>query len=58
MRYQRRCLAVGLLTGLVFHSNSAMIVFMENLSITGTLLLLAIHGSGRYNLDARQARQE
>lgn len=35
-----------------------MIMFMENLSITGALLRLPIHGSGRYSLDALQARQE
>lgn len=45
------------LAAILFHSNLAdqmqMIMFMKNMSITGGLLLLVIHGSGVYSLDSK-----
>ena len=42
--------AFTLLAALIFHSNLAdqmqMILFMKNISITGGLLLLSVHGAG------------
>lgn len=44
-----------LVAGFIFHSNFSdqmqSILFMKNLSITGGLLLLAIHGAGNWSLD-------
>jgi putative oxidoreductase len=41
--------------GLLFHADfgdqTQMIMFMKNMSITGGLLLLATHGSGKWSLD-------
>ena len=41
----------------VFHSNLAdqmqMILFMKNLSIMGGLLLLSVHGAGRFSIDSK-----
>jgi putative oxidoreductase len=45
------------IAGIIVHSNFAdqmqMIMFMKNMSITGGLLLLAVHGSGIFSLDNR-----
>jgi len=44
---------------LIFHRNFAdqmqSIMFMKNLSITGGLLLLAVHGSGVFSIDRKLA---
>lgn len=49
----------SLVTASLFHLNFADpvqgVMFLKNLSIAGGLLLLAIHGAGRYSLDARRA---
>jgi len=46
-----------LAAGFIFHFNFAdqmqSILFMKNLAITGGLLLLAIHGTGRFSLDSK-----
>jgi len=46
-----------LVTALIFHSNFAdqmqLIMFMKNLTITGGLLILSVHGSGKLSLDAK-----
>lgn len=43
--------------GLIFHADfgdqTQMILFMKNMSIAGGLLLLAVHGSGVWSLDAK-----
>jgi putative oxidoreductase len=48
------------LAGLLFHSNFGdqiqMITFLKNLSIAGGFLVLAVHGAGRFSVDARQSR--
>ncbi len=45
------------IAALIFHSNFSdqmqMIMFMKNLSITGGLLLLALHGAGSLSLEKR-----
>ena len=50
----------SLLTALIFHSNLGdqmqMVMFLKNLSITGAFLMLAANGSGRYSIDARNAK--
>lgn len=44
-----------LVAGVIFHSNFAdqmqMILFMKNVSITGGLLLLSVHGAGMFSVD-------
>ena len=44
-----------LMAGIIFHSNLAdqmqMILFMKNISITGGLLLLSVHGAGELSID-------
>ncbi|MFK5913071.1 MAG: DoxX family protein [Woeseiaceae bacterium] len=44
-----------LVAALIFHSNLAeqmqMILFMKNISITGGLLLLSVHGAGILSVD-------
>jgi len=46
-----------LAAGFLFHFNFAdqmqSILFMKNLAITGGLLLLAVHGTGRWSLDSK-----
>jgi putative oxidoreductase len=48
-----------LLSALMFHHDFAnqtqMIMFMKNVSITGGLLLLVVHGAGRISVDRRAA---
>ena len=43
------------IAALIFHSNLAeqmqMILFMKNMSITGGLLLLSVHGAGILSVD-------
>lgn len=52
--------AFTLLAGVIFHSNFAdqmqMILFLKNLSITGGLLLLAVHGAGELSLDKKLSK--
>ena len=52
--------AFTLVAGIIFHSNFAdqmqSIMFMKNLSITGGLLLLAVHGAGHFSLDNKLAK--
>lgn len=52
--------AFTLVAGAIFHSNFAdqmqMIMFMKNLSITGGLLLLAVHGAGALSLDKKLSK--
>lgn len=49
-----------LLAALLFHNNFSdhmqQILFLKNLSISGGLLLLAVHGAGEYALDTRQQK--
>lgn len=49
-----------LLSALIFHTHFAdqvqMIMFWKNVSITGGLLLLVVHGAGAFSLDARSGR--
>ncbi len=46
-----------LIAGVIFHSNFAdqmqMILFMKNLSISGGLLLLSVHGAGLLSVDSK-----
>jgi putative oxidoreductase len=48
-----------LLAAFLFHNNFAdqtqMIMFLKNISITGGLLLVAVHGAGPLSLDARRS---
>jgi putative oxidoreductase len=47
-----------LLAAILFHNNFAdqtqSIMFLKNISITGGLLLLAVHGAGPLSVDARR----
>ena len=49
-----------LVSGSIFHTHFAdqiqMIMFWKNVSITGGLLLLVVHGAGPLSLDARSGR--
>ena len=49
-----------LLSALIFHTHFAdqvqMIMFWKNVSITGGLLLLVVHGAGPWSLDGRSAK--
>lgn len=46
-----------MLAGVIFHANFAdqmqMILFMKNLSISGGLLLLSVHGAGLLSVDSK-----
>lgn len=46
-----------ILAGVIFHANFAdqmqMILFMKNLSISGGLLLLSVHGAGLLSVDSK-----
>lgn len=47
----------SVLTGLLFHSPldpNEQTQFLKNLAIAGGFLLLTVHGTGRYSLDARR----
>ena len=50
-----------LLAALLFHNDFAepmqKILFLKNLAIAGGLLLLTVHGSGEYSLDARRLKR-
>jgi putative oxidoreductase len=52
--------AFAVLTAVIFHTNFAdqtqMIMFMKNLTITGGLIMLAIHGAGEWSVDAKWTR--
>ncbi len=59
-RWASYALAVfTVIAAVIFHSDFAdqmqMILFMKNISITGGLLLLAVHGAGAISVDARRA---
>jgi putative oxidoreductase len=49
-----------LLTAVLFHRNFAdqiqMTMFLKNLSIMGAFLILAVHGAGKFSVDARGAK--
>jgi len=49
-----------LIAAFVFHSHFAdqiqMIMFWKNVSITGGLLLLVVHGAGAWSIDGRAAK--
>ena len=49
-----------LLSALIFHTHFAdqvqMIMFWKNVSITGGLLLLVVHGAGPWSVDGRSAK--
>ena len=49
-----------LVSALIFHTHFAdqiqMIMFWKNVSITGGLILLVVHGAGPLSLDARSAK--
>jgi putative oxidoreductase len=49
--------AFTVVAAIIFHRNFAdqmqMIMFMKNMSITGGLLLLSVHGSGVFSLDRK-----
>lgn len=46
-----------IVAGIIFHSDFSnqmqSILFMKNLSITGGLLLLAVHGAGAFSIDKK-----
>ena len=49
--------AFTVLAAVIFHADFAdqmqMIMFMKNMSITGGLLILSVHGAGALSVDAR-----
>ncbi|MDQ7075411.1 MAG: DoxX family protein [Gammaproteobacteria bacterium] len=60
--WQTKCMAGALaiftlVAAALFHNDFAdkmqMIMFMKNLSITGGLLLVVVHGAGAFSLDKR-----
>jgi len=46
-------LAAAFLFHFNFEDQMQSILFMKNLAITGGLLLLAVHGTGRWSLDSK-----
>lgn len=50
----------SVVAGVIFHSNFAdqmqMILFMKNMSMAGGLLLLSVHGSAAWSVDAQLAK--
>lgn len=53
--------AFTVIAAVIFHTNFAdqmqMIMFMKNMSITGGLLILSVHGAGALSVDAKTGNQ-
>ncbi len=53
--------AFTVIAAVIFHANFAdqmqMIMFMKNMSMTGGLLILSVHGAGALSVDARTGGQ-